>query len=74
MNKLEYIAWIADVTVLISAYLTAHKIFPMVYFVSICSAILFGVYSWVNDAIPLVALDICLFCMYTWGIVKHYRG
>ena len=73
MHKLEYLAWMADVTVLLSAWLTAQRSFPAVYFVSMVSAILFGVYSWVNDAPPLVLLDLCLFCMYTWGIVKHYR-
>lgn len=73
MHKLEYLAWGADLTVLLSAYLTAHKKFPWVYFVSMASAILFGIYSWVNDALPLVALDICLFCMYSWGIWKHYK-
>lgn len=69
--KLEIIAWIADVFVLISAYLTAQKAFPATYYVSIVSAILFGIYAWVNNQLPLVVLDIMLFCLYSWGIIKH---
>lgn len=74
MTKLEWVAWIADFFVLYSAWLTAHKNFPLVYYVSMCSALLFGTYAYINKATPLIALDITLFCMYSYGLWKHDGG